>query len=348
MAKDFYKILGVAKDASPEDIKKAHRKLARQLHPDLNPGNKKAEDQFKEVQEAYDVLSDPERRSRFDKYGDPDADPSKMWGGGTPGGGFGGGPQGGYQNVEVDPGGINFDDFLGGIFGQRDAARGAAGGRRPAPSNAPAEDVEFGLEISLEEAYRGTTHRVQVTVEDACPDCGGSGQKRDAQGRFDLRGAKCTRCGGTGRIPSPRNGEVKIPAGAWDGLRLKLGGQGAADAKGKRGDLYVNLRVRKHPRFDRDVQDLAFDLSVPYTVSALGGEASVLLLDGTTKQLMVPPGVQTGQKMRLTGQGMPALHDRPAGDAYARIKITVPKDLSDRERTLLAELAALRGETVRK
>ncbi|MBC7527343.1 MAG: J domain-containing protein [Chthonomonadaceae bacterium] len=344
MAKDYYKTLGVAKDASPEDIKKAHRKLARQLHPDLNPGNKKAEDQFKEVQEAYDVLSDTGKRERLDKYGDPDADPSKMWGGGQPSsgsGGYEGGP--GFQNVEVDFGG--FDDIFGGIFGGKEAGRSSA--RRPV-SNAPAEDVEFGLEISLEDAYRGTDQRIQVTVEDACPDCNGSGQKRDTQGRYDLRGARCLRCHGTGRIASPRNGEVKIPAGAWDGLRLKLNGQGAADPKGKRGDLYVNLRIRKHLRFERDGQDLSFELPVSYTIASLGGEATVTMLDGTARQLMVPPGIQTGQKMRLNGQGMPALRDHTQGDAYAKIKITVPKDPSDRERTLLAELAAIRGETVRK
>lgn len=344
--KDFYKTLGVNRDASAEEIKRAHRKLARKHHPDLNPGNKVAEEKFKEIQEAYDILSDPEKRKKYDQYGE-------MWsrmptgaeaGSGFTGGsaGFGGGSS---PFVDVDlNGSASFQDFLEQMFG----GGGKRGGAGAARSAAPAEDVEFVLEVSLEDAYRGASQRLNVTVEDVCPECDGMGQRRNSRGQFDVSAGACPRCRGRGRISSPRSGQVSIPPGAWDGLRLKLSGQGAADAKGRKGDLYVQLKIAPHPRFERDGQDLLFDLAVPYTVAALGGEASVETLNGQRRQLVVPPGIQTGQKMRLSGQGMPALRDRKAGDAYARVKITVPRDLNERERNLLEELARLRNDPIRK
>ena len=344
----------MARTATADEIKKAHRKMARKFHPDLNPGDKKAEEQFKQAQAAYDVLSNEEHRKKYDQFGEnwntPGFNPGGFNGGGGfhpnpgAGGGFNPGPGGfnrsPFGDVETDNSGINIEEVIERMFGG-----GARSARRSA---APAEDVEFGLEISLEEAYRGATRRINVTVQDACPDCDGQGQKRDAKGRFDLSGAACPRCKGSGRVPAPRNGQVTIPAGAWDGLRLKLANEGAADSKGKRGDLYVQLKIMPNAKFERDGQNLAFDVAVPYTIAGLGGEVSVETLDGKKRQLLVPPGIQTGQKMRLGGQGMPAIRDRAAGDAYARVKITVPKDLSDRERALLAELAGLRSDAVRK
>ena len=334
--------------------------MARKHHPDLNPGDKKAEDQFKQVQAAYDVLSNEENRKKYDLYGEnwntPGFNPNA--GGFNPGagGGFNPGGSGGFRggapfvDVEADASGINFDEVIERMFGTgaRSNRRASAPDAAPRRSAAPAEDVEFGLEISLEEAYRGTLRRINVTVQDACPDCDGMGQKRDAKGRFDLHGATCPRCKGSGRVPAPRSGQVTIPPGAFDGLRLKLPNEGAADAKGRRGDLYVQLRVMPNPKFEREGQNLSFDVAVPYTIAGLGGEISVETLDGKKRQLIVPPGIQTGQKMRLGGQGMPAINDLPAGDAFARVKITVPKDLSDRERALLAELAGMRNEAVRK
>lgn len=348
--KDFYKILGIARDATSEDIKRAHRKLARKYHPDLNPGDKAAEERFKEIQEAYDTLSDPDKRVKYDQYGE-------MWarmptGGapgsnGTAGGGFSGSP---FVDVDAGNAGLNFEEFLERMFGGggRGARRGSAETDFSARSAAPAEDVEFSLNVTLEEAYRGAEKRIDVTVEDVCPDCDGTGQKRNSRGQFDLSGGGvCPKCRGRGRIASPRSGKVSIPPGAWDGLRLKLSGQGAADARGRRGDLYVQLRLTPHAKFERDGQDLQFDVAVPYTVAALGGDVAVETLDGQKRQLVVPPGVQSGQRMRLSGQGMPALRDRKAGDAYARVKITVPRDLSDRERKLLGELADIRKDPVR-
>ncbi len=346
--KDYYSILGVARTATADEIKKAHRKMARKFHPDLNPGDKKAEEQFKQVQSAYDVLSNEENRKKYDQFGENWNTPGFNPGGFNPGAGGGGfnSGAGGFRgapfvDVETDGSGINFEDVIERMFG-------GGGPRAPRRSAVPAEDVEFGLEVSLEEAYRGATRRINVTVQDACPDCDGMGQKRDAKGRFDLHGATCPRCKGSGRIPAPRSGQVNIPAGAWDGLRLKLANEGAADPKGRRGDLYVQLKIMPNPKFEREGQNLSFDVAVPYTIAGLGGEIAVETLDGKKRQLLVPPGIQTGQKMRLGGQGMPALRDRPAGDAYARVKITVPKDLSDRERALLTELAGLRSEAIRK
>jgi DnaJ-class molecular chaperone len=354
--KDYYKILGVPRTATQEEIKKAHRKLARKHHPDLNPGDKKAEETFKSIQEAYDILSDPEKRTKYDQLGDLFASgPFNPGAGGfsarpgTNAGGFSGSPF-----AEADLGGnasgLNVEELLERMFGL-----GKQKGSRPSNptqdfgmrSAAPAEDVEFGLDISLEDAYQGTSQRINVTVEDVCPECEGLGQRRNNRGQLDLNAGVCPRCKGRGRISSPRTGQVSIPPGAWDGLRLKLTGQGAADAQGKRGDLYVQLHITPHPKFERDGQDLLFDVAVPFTIAALGGEVKVEMLDGQTRQLLVPPGIQTGQKLRLTGQGMPALRDRKTGDAYARVKITVPRNLSERERSLIEELARLRNDPVR-
>ncbi|HLV82008.1 MAG TPA: J domain-containing protein [Chthonomonadaceae bacterium] len=348
--KDYYAILGVPRNASPEDIKKAHRKLARKHHPDLNPNDKKAEERFKEIQEAYDVLSDPQKRQRYDRFGD-------MWSRMPPGAGSSGdasrrgaGFPGGnpFSDFEASSGaGVNFEEFLERMFGGRGGKQRGATADFQERSAAPAEDVEFSLDISLEEAYRGGTRRLQVTLEDICPDCEGMGHRRNSRGQYDMN-APCPRCRGRGRIEAQRSGDVAIPAGAWDGLRLKMAGQGGADARGHRGDLYVQLHLRPHPRFEREGQDLTFDLAVPYTVAALGGEVTMEMLDGQRRQVIVPAGIQSGQKLRLSGQGMPALRDRKQGDAFARVKITVPRDLSQHERALIGELARLRSDPVSK
>ena len=331
-AKDYYKVLGVAKSASEEDIKRAHRKLARKHHPDLNPGDKRAEDQFKEIQEAYDVLSDADKRRKYDQYGDMwqqmPAEP-------PPGTGFdpfaGGAPQSG--------GSVNFEDIFSGLFGG--AKRGS-----PFAHQEPAEDVEARIDISFEDAYRGGPHKVTITVEDLCSECGGAGQKRNARGQFDLNGALCPRCRGRGRVPSPRNLQINVPAGAYDQLVMVQSGQGPTDARGRRSDLRIRLHVLPNARFERDGQNILFEVQVPYTVAALGGEVPVEMPSGLRRQVIVPPGIQTGQKLRLSGQGMPAIQDRPNGDAFARVKITVPKDLTEAEKKLLEQLARLRHDPI--
>jgi molecular chaperone DnaJ len=343
-AKDFYQVLGVSKTATPEEIKKAYHKLARKYHPDLNPGDKKAEEQFKEMQGAYDVLSDPDKRKKYDQFG-------PMWEQASTGGGPRPGRPGTsaspFDPIDLGSDSRDFQSFFEDLFNQTGSSKAGFTPPRSA-SAAPAEDIEFSLDITLEEAFRGASKSVNVTVEDVCSECGGSGQKRNSQGRFDLgKNNTCPRCRGRGRIEVQRSGQVTIPAGAWDGLRLKLSGQGPTDARGRRGDLFVRLHILAHPRFEREGQDLFFDLSLPYTVAALGGEATVTTVGGQSRELVVPKGIQSGQKMRLAGQGMPAFQDRKMGDAYARIKITVPRDLTDDERHLLEQLAALRHDPVR-
>ncbi|HEV2474308.1 MAG TPA: J domain-containing protein [Chthonomonadales bacterium] len=343
--KDYYKTLGVARAASADEIKKAHRRLARKSHPDLNPGDKKAEDRFKEIQEAYDVLSDPAKRQKYDQYGEMwmHASEGAPQGYGRPGQSGGGGSRPEYTDFNFGGGsGLDFDDLITQMLGRGRKSK------QPPRSAAPSEDLEFGLDVTLQEAFRGVSKTITFMVEDVCPECEGFGQKRNQKGQFDPSGPVCPRCKGHGRIESPRSGTVSIPAGAWEGLRLKLAGQGAADSRGRKGDLFVQIHVLPNPRFERDGQDLLFDLEIPFTVAALGGEAEVRTLDGRTRQIVVPPGIQSGQKLRLSGEGMPALKDRPAGTAYARIKITVPRSLSARERSLLEELAALRNDPARE
>lgn len=339
--KDYYKILSLNRQATAEEIKKAHRKLARKHHPDLNPGDKKSEEQFKLIQEAYDVLSDPEKRSRYDQYGDKWQQVPPGAGAAPSGGGFRPQPSAG-PTPEVDLGGVDFQDFLDRMFGGR---RGP--GDFQQRSAVPEEDIEFSLDITLEEALRGASKRFNVTVEDVCPECGGLGQKRNSKGQIDLNSSVCPRCHGSGRTPSPRTGQISVPAGAWDGMRSRLAGMGAADGRGRRGDLYVQLHLLPHPVFERDGQDLIFDVAVPYTIAGLGGEVTVEMLDKQHRQLVVPVGIQTGQKLRLAGQGLPALRDRRAGDAYARVKVVVPREMTDRERALLEEIAHLRGDSIR-
>ncbi|HLJ57265.1 MAG TPA: J domain-containing protein [Chthonomonadaceae bacterium] len=348
--KDYYKILGVARTATDEEIKKARLKLARKYHPDLNPGNKDAADKFKEVQAAYEVLSHPEKRSKYDKYGEM----FEQMGQAGPGGPGPGGVR--YGEAGANPfdfggqtGGAGFggfEDFL------RSVMENSAGGPSPfgqrRGSAAPAEDVDFGLDVSLEEAMRGVEKRVTLTVDDVCPDCGGTGTVRNSKGQYDLNKGVCPKCRGRGRMPASRSLTVKIPAGVWDDYRITLPGQGPTDARGRRGDVFARIQVQKNPKFERDGQNLTFDVSVPYTVAALGGEIPIEMVGGKRSGLLVPAGIQTGQRLRVSGQGMPALDGRPAGDAFARVRITVPKDLNEKERSMLEELARLRNDPVRR
>lgn len=342
--KDYYKILGVSRTATDEDLKKARNKMARKYHPDLNPGNKEAEDKFKEVQEAYEVLSDPDKRTRYDQFGDMFDQPQPFGGGGSR---VRYEDAGGYSGNPFPEGGRGFDDPLE-FFRQFMEGQQGAGRPQPRGSAAPAEDMDFGIEISLEEALHGVEKRVNLTVEDVCPDCGGTGHARTNKGQFDLSRGVCPKCKGRGRTAATRALTIKIPAGVWDGYKVALPGQGPTDAKGRKGNLYARIHILKHPKFERDEQNLTFELAVPYTVAALGGEVNVDMPGGKRSALVIPPGIQTGQRLRVSGQGMPALENRKAGDAFARVKITVPKDLNDREKTLLEELARLRSDPVRR
>jgi molecular chaperone DnaJ len=328
--KDYYAILGVAKTADEKEIKSAYRKLARKYHPDVNPGDKASEAKFKEVSEAYEVLSDAAKRSQYDRFGEQWKSYSQ---GGAPSGGFETSGFGGFET-----GTDGFSDFLESIFGNW---------RMRSEKTPPqGEDVEFGLDLTLEEAIKGAKKSITLTLEDACAQCGGTGGVRDARGSYSL-GQVCPACRGHGRVARSHRVEVTIPPGVNEGRRLRLAGQGAADGRGKRGDLYLHIRVKAHPSFERQGNDLYTDAVIPYTIASLGGEVSLPTLNGP-RTLTIPPGVQSGQKIRVAGEGMPGGGGKKPGDLYARVKVTVPKDLSPRERQLLAELASIRGDKVRQ
>jgi len=383
--KDYYKILGLPKTATEKEIKAAYRKLARQFHPDVNPGDKSAEDKFKNVGEAYEVLSDADKRAKYDQFGDEWKSYSQGGGPGPSGGGPGAVRAGGAR-AEYDFGGAGggpgIDDFLSSLFGGAagggQSGGGPAGGfggfssGRPAarPSRQATQEVEQTAEISLEEAYKGTSKSFTVSIPDTCGRCGGAGAVSAGKGRpcpscagtGKVKGGRnmfgnsiCPQCGGTGEattvcpdchgegaVSKPRRiSDVKIPAGVSDGQRIRLAGQGAGG-----GDLFLKVKIKPSAQYERTGDDLRTDFAVPFTVAALGGEASVETFTGR-KTLNVPPGTQSGQSFRLTGQGMPKLKGGGAGDLYARVKMTVPKDLSPRERDLLTELAKLRSDAVK-
>lgn len=333
--KDYYAALGVSKGASEKEIKSAYRKLARKYHPDVNANDKAAEEKFKEISEAYEVLSDADKRSKYDQYGDQwKAYSQGGTGGGFPGGGFPGGFPGG-GNFRVDYGGNgagaagmpDLNDLFASLFGGQEmggGARfgerfGAPGGQSPRAQSRRGEDVEHPISVSLEDAYHGASRNLHLQIP---------------TGRYDL---------GSGREDAVnRRVEVKIPAGVGEGQKIRLSGQGAPGGAGN-GDLYLVVQIAPHPQFERRGDDLYVDVLVPYTDAALGGEVRVPTLKGTRLTMTLPPGVQSGQQLRLGGQGMPRLKGGGNGDLYARIKITVPKGLSDREKELLTELRTLRA-----
>lgn len=369
--KDYYQILGVPRTADDKEIKAAYRALARKYHPDVNSGDKTAEDKFKDVGEAYDVLSDADKRAKYDQFGDQWKAYSQ-----------GSGPPGGSGADGFDFGGMGaggIDDFLASLFGAQGGFGGQGGGgpfggfsRNGQPARAGGmrvnQDVEYPIQISLEDAYRGTSKSFTLSLPDTCDRCGGTGAVSTGKhkpcsmcgGTGKVKGGRgffgnntCPQCGGSGQaveVCSECHGEgtmtkqrrisgVKIPAGVADGQRIRLAGQGPGG-----GDLYLKVAVQPDSRFERKGDDLFTDFPVPYTTAALGGEAGVETFAGR-KVLTVPPGTSSGQSFRLTGQGMPHLKNKgKSGNLYARAKITIPKDLSPRERELLLELARLRQD----
>jgi molecular chaperone DnaJ len=328
---DYYDVLGVDRSATDDEIKRAYRRLARQHQPDANPGDPEAEVRFKEVAVAYETLRDPERRRRYDMFGEA---------------GVGAGP-GGMGGMGAEGFGLNdlFDAFFGGdIFGAR---RGPTG-----PARGP--DFETRVDLTLTDAAFGVTRTVEVRMPVACERCQGSGCEPGTHPE------RCETCGGTGtRIPSPchdcrgdgrvagaREIEVQVPAGIHDGQRLLLRGQGpAAPRGGVPGDLYVGVRVEPDPRFERQGDDLLHVRRIPMTQAALGAQLAIETLDGD-EDLAVPPGTQTGRVFRLKGHGVPVLQGRGRGDLLVQVDVDVPRDLSDEERELLARFAELRGEDV--
>jgi molecular chaperone DnaJ len=353
MAKaDFYETLGVAKTADEKELKSAFRKMAMKYHPDKNPGDAEAEKKFKELNEAYETLKDPQKRAAYDRYGHAAFEQGGM-GGGFGGGGFGGGAQGGFSDI--------FEDIFGEMMGGGRARRSAGGRERGA-------DLRYNMEISLEEAYTGKTAQIRVPTSITCDVCSGSGAKpgtqpktcgtcqgsgrvRASQGFFSVertcptchgRGQTitdpCTKCHGQGRVTEERSLSVNIPAGIEDGTRIRLQGEGEAGARGgPAGDLYIFLSVTPHEFFQRDGADLYCAVPISMTTAALGGTFDVGTLDGSKSRVSVPEGTQAGKQFRLKGKGMPVLRSSQTGDLYIQIGIETPQKLTKRQRELLQE-----------
>jgi len=402
--KDYYEILGVKKSASAEDIRKAFRKLARKYHPDVNPGDKSAEEKFKALSEANEVLSDPKKRKIYDQVGfysdniDPaTAEAYARAGGGANGGGFqggfaGGGAQPGGQGVPFDFGGFDFSDLMdnaakgrktGGTSGGAGSFRdifgsifgGGRGGAQADEGPEPGTDLEYQVNVPFWTAIRGGVMRLNITRQDVCsnchgqgsiespgkcPECGGSGQITQTGGRMKFN-VQCPRCHGTGKnlttcpichgestVTNNEPLEVRIKAGTRDGQRIRLPGKGNAGAHGGvPGDLYVIIRTGDHPIFRRDGDDIYLSVPVTATEAALGSKIEVPTIDGRAL-LKIPPGTQSGQKLRLREKGVPsATKEDVRGDEIVEITVTVPMPRDERTKELLRELAKLNPEDPR-
>lgn len=323
MARDFYDILGVKRDATEKEIKAAYRRLARKYHPDVNPGDKSAEARFKEINRAYEVLSDPEKRAKYDRYGEQWEQAEAFEKARAQAGGGGG-----WQTFTFDLGDILGRAGAGASAGLGDLFGDLFGFRRRGPQRG--QNVEYLTEITLEEAYHGTSRVLHLQSQEPCRTCGGSGQ---------VAGAICHVCQGQGVTAHPKRLEVKIPPGAADGTRIRLAGEGSPGwGGGPKGDLYVIVRVRPHARFERHGDDLVTDVTVPLTDAVLGGEVIVQTIAGKRIAVRVPPLTQNGQQIRLRGLGMPRLEGAGFGDLYVRVQVQLPDRLTERERRLFEQL----------
>ena len=395
--KDYYGVLGVKKTATADEIRKAFRKAARKYHPDVNPGDKKAEEKFKEISEANDVLSDEKKRKIYDQLGfysdniDPAAAEAAARGG-YGGGGFGGGHQGGGQEVPFDFGGFDFSDFQGG--GRREQASGGGGGFRDifnqmfsggrnAASRGPqpGTDLEYQVNVDFWTAVRGGVTRLEIQRQEVCPtckgksttggstecpECHGSGQVTQMGGRMKFN-IQCPRCGGSGKVQNtcPTCGgegvitkteqlEFRIKSGTRDGQRIRLAGKGNAGTNGGApGDLFLIIKAGTNPVFTRTGDDIYVTVPVTVAEAALGAKIDVPTIDthegGGRTQLKIPPGTQTGQKLRLREKGVPsAVQEGKRGDQIVEVKIVVPKVQDERSKEILRELAKLNPEDPRE
>jgi molecular chaperone DnaJ len=361
MAKrDFYEVLGASRGASAEDLKKAYRAKAKELHPDRNSDNPNAEAQFKEVNEAYDILKDENKKAAYDRYGHA----AFEGGSGGPRGGGGGPGQGDFASAFSDVFEDLFGDFMGG--------RGGGGGRSRAQRGS---DLRYNLRVSLEEAFKGVQKTINVPTSvgcdvckgtgaeggaepATCPTCSGVGKVRAQQGFFTVErtcptcsGAgqivknPCRTCGGAGRTEKERALSVNIPAGVETGTRIRLAGEGEAGMRGgPTGDLYIFIEVKEHAIFQRDGVHLFCRVPVSMISAALGGEVEVPTIDGGKSRVKVPPGSQTGKQMRLRAKGMPALRGGGSGDMLIELAVETPVNLTARQRDLLREFEKLSEE----
>ena len=322
--KDYYEILEVKRDATEQEIKQAYRRLARKHHPDVNPGDKSAETKFKAINEAYEVLSDKEKRGKYDKYGDQwqyadqfeqaARQQTPQWDLGRSGGATG------FHFVADDLDSL-FDELL---RGTRTYARRAQPRR--------GQDIEAPVELTLEEAFSGTKRTLSLQTEETCPSCQGMGR---------IQNLLCSTCQGLGVVPRLKRLEVKIPSGVDTGSRVRIAGKGQPGYSGANGDLYLVITVKPHHLFERHGDDLHVEIPVPLTVAMLGGEIQVPTLKGKLA-LKIPPETQNGRSFRLARQGMPHLGDSSRGDMLAKVKIVLPTKLSAEEKELFKRLSQLR------
>lgn len=347
--KDYYEVLGVNRDASDDDIKKAYRRLAMKHHPDRNPDNPKAEELFKEAKEAYEALSDPQKRAAYDQYGHSAFDAGGM-GGGNP---FGAGGAGGFD----------FSDIFGDIFG--------GGGGRSRSNVHRGADLRYNMEISLEEAARGTETQIRVPTMAECGTCGGSGAKpgtspttcstcaghgqvRMQQGFFSIQQtcprchgsgkqitSPCSDCHGAGRVKQHKTLSVKIPAGVDTDDRIRLSGEGEAGVNGgPAGDLYVVIHLKPHSVFQREHNDLHCEMPISFATAALGGEIEIPTLDGSAR-IKIPPETQSGKIFRLRGKGIKGVRSSAHGDLHCHVVVETPVKLTDRQKELLREFDSI-------
>jgi molecular chaperone DnaJ len=353
MAKrDYYEVLGLKRNASDADLKGAFRKLAKDCHPDRNPGDKDAEHRFKEVNEAYETLKDPQKRAAYDQFGH-----AAFEGGRGPGGPGGFGPDFASSMSDI------FDDLFGEFMGGR---RG--GGQRSRTGRERGADLRYNMEISLSDAFVGKNAEIIVPTSVACetcsgtgakvgtsatpcPTCAGHGKVRASQGFFTIertcpachgRGeviqAPCPSCSGSGRLTKERKLAVNIPAGVEDGTRIRLAGEGEAGLRGgPAGDLYIFLSIKPHEFFQRDGADIFCKVPISMTTAALGGQIDVPTVEGSITRVKVPEGTESGKQFRLRGKGMPVLRSKVTGDMYIQVEVETPKNLTRRQRELLEE-----------
>ena len=347
----FYETLGVSRTCTEVELKSAFRKAAMQFHPDRNPGDTTCEIKFKEVNEAYQCLSDPQKRSAYDRFGHSAFEQ---------GNGFANGAGDGFGASMADI----FDDLFGDVMGRRGAGRGNGATR--------GSDLRYNLEITLEEAFAGKTANLTLPTSIACTACSGSGAKpgakpracatcggygrvRAQQGFFSIERTcphchgqgevidnPCTSCSGTGRVTRERNLAVNIPAGVEDGTRIRLAGEGEAGVRGgPAGDLYIFVATNPHPFYQRDGADLFCRVPISMVQAALGGEIGVRTIDGSESQVKLPEGTQSGKQFKVRNKGMPVLRSREVGDLYIQVNVETPQNLTKRQRELLFEFESL-------
>lgn len=358
--RDLYEVLGLQKGASDDEIKKAYRKLAKKYHPDLNPGDKEAEKKMKEVNGAYEVLSDAEKKARYDQYGFAGIDPN--YAGGAGGGGFGG-----FQDFDL--GDIFGSMFGGGFGGQQTRHNGPRKG----------ENLRITLQLTFEEAVFGCEKSVSVTRNESCKDCGGTGAKKgtspetcpvcrgsgqvqstqrtpfgvfsssspcqNCKGTGKIIKEPCPSCKGEGRVRKTRTIRVKIPAGIDDGQTISLRGEGNGGTQGgPAGDLYVTVYVKEHKMFKRDGQDIILEMPISFVQAALGATLTVPTVDGKV-QYDLPEGTQTGMVFRLRGSGVPSVNGRGRGDQYVKVNVEIPRNLNHEQKELLRKFDEATGDS---